>query len=341
MKKVLIITHSGDNECISIVSNKIKENNGIAIRFNVDEYPLKYSISSIFEENEWKVYLEYEGKKTAIQDVESVWYRRSHNLATGLSSVLDPTFVSSAYGEIRATLFGMLESLNCFQISKFSQYRRLDSKEEQMKIASHLGLLVPETCITNNPEEAKKFVQQRPNGVISKMQSSFAIIEDGIENVVFTNIVKEEDLDDIASLQYCPMQFQEKLDKKLELRVTIIGDKLFTFAIDSQKNDNAKIDWRKEGRTLLEDWVPYELPEDIAEKLLRMMDIYQINYGAIDIIVTPDNDYYFLEINSAGEFFWLDRLIEGAISEQIAKILLGETFRRYTPVLEESSITIS
>lgn len=336
MKKILIITHSKDNECVEIVSEKIKKFNGLPIRFNVDEYPLKYSISSCYENNEWKVYLDYQGVRVSIHDVESVWYRRSHNLGSGLSDVLEKEFVSSAHGEIRTTLFGMLESLNCFQISKFSQYRRLDSKEEQMKIASYLGLKVPETCITNNPQEAKRFVQERPNGVISKMQSSFAIMKDGVENVVFTNIVKEEDLNDIDSLQYCPMQFQEKLEKKLELRVTIVGDKIFSFAIDSQKSDNAKIDWRKEGNSLLNDWVPYELPLEIKEKLLQMMDVYQVNYGAIDIIVTPDDEYYFLEINSAGEFFWLDRLIDGAISEQISKVLLGDVYRRYTRVLEEN-----
>lgn len=336
MKKILIITHSQDNESIEIVSQKIKERNGLPIRFNVDEYPLKYALSSCYEDGEWKVFLDYQGVRVSIHDVEAVWYRRSHNLGSGLSSVLDKEFVSSAYGEIRTTLFGMLESLNCFQISKFSQYRRLDSKEEQMKIATHLGLKVPETCITNNPQEAKRFVQQRPNGVISKMQSSFAIMKDGVENVVFTNLVKEEDLENIETLQFCPMQFQEKLEKKLELRITIVGNEVFTFAIDSQKSENAKVDWRKEGRSMITDWVPYELPLEIKEKLLQMMDIYQINYGAADIIVTPDDEYYFLEINSAGEFFWLDRLIDGAISEQIANVLLGNVYRRYTPVLEEN-----
>lgn len=336
MKKILIITHSQDNESIETVSRKIKALNGLPIRFNVDEYPLKYSISSCFENNEWKVYLDYQGVRVSIHDVEAVWYRRSHNLGSGLSNVLDKEFLSSAYGEVRTTLFGMLESLNCFQISKFSQYRRLDSKEEQMKIASHLGLKVPETCITNNPQEAKRFVQERPNGVISKMQSSFAIMRDGVENVVFTNLVKQEDLEDIDTLQFCPMQFQEKLEKKLELRVTIVGDEVFAFAIDSQKTENAKVDWRKEGNALIADWVPYELPSEVKEKLLQMMDVYQVNYGAIDIIVTPDDEYYFLEINSAGEFFWLDRLIDGAISEQIANVLLGNVNRRYTPVLEEN-----
>ncbi|TGD59051.1 MvdC/MvdD family ATP grasp protein [Flavobacterium humi] len=337
MEKVLIITHSLDNECIEVVSNKLREYNAEPIRFNVDEYPLHYALSSCYENNEWKVYLDYKGERVSIHDISALWYRRSHNLGSGLSSVLEGEFLSSVHGEVRATLFGMLESLNCFQIGKFSQYRRLDSKEEQMKIASHLGLKIPETCITNNPEEAKRFIKERPGGVISKMQSAFAITRDGIENVVFTNVMKEEDLNDIDTLQYCPMQFQEKLEKALELRVTIVGDQVFSFAIDSQKLENAKLDWRREGVTLLQDWKPYDLPLEIKEKLLQMMDIYQVNYGAIDIIVTPENDYYFLEVNSAGEFFWLDRLIDGAISDQIAKVLLGKENRRYNPVLEESN----
>lgn len=334
MGKVLIITHSGDNECIDIVSKKLQGYNATPIRFNVDEYPLKYALTTCYENNEWKVYLDYQGVRVSIHDISALWYRRSHNLGNGLSSVLEAGFLSSVHGEVRATLFGMLESLNCFQIGKFSQYRRLDSKEEQMKIATHLGLKVPKTCITNNPQEAKRFVNENPNGVIAKMQSSFAITKDGVENVVFTNIVKESDLDGIETLQYCPMQFQQKLEKAVELRVTIVGDQLFTFAIDSQKLDNAKLDWRREGTVLLKDWVPYELPLEIEEKLLQMMDIYQINYGAVDIIVTPENEYYFLEINSAGEFFWLDRLIDGAISDQIAKVLTGNANRRYVPSLE-------
>lgn len=335
MKKVLIITHSEDNECIDIVSQKLTSYNAQAIRFNVDDYPLNCSLSTCFENNEWRLYLDKNGERTALHDIDALWYRRSHNLGKGLETVLDREFLGSTLGEVRTTLFGMLESLNCFQIGKYSVYRRLDSKEEQLKIASHLGMKIPETCITNSPDEARRFVLAHPNGVITKMQSSFAIYQDGMENVVFTNTIGPDNLNDIESLQYCPMQFQAKIDKKVELRVTIVGDEVFTFAIDSQKLDNAKTDWRKEGVSLLNDWKPYDLPQEIKEKLLRLMDIYQINYGAIDIIVTPQDEYYFLEINSAGEFFWLDRLIEGQISDQIAKVLTGNANRRFTTVYED------
>ncbi|WP_341837106.1 hypothetical protein WJU16_04385 [Chitinophaga pollutisoli] len=58
------------------------------------------------------------------------------------------------------------------------------------------------------------------------------------------------------------------------------------------------------------------------------MDRYGLNYGAIDLILTPEGKYYFLELNAAGEFFWLDKLCDGAISRQLAAVLTGSAERR-------------
>jgi hypothetical protein len=332
MKKVLIITHTKDNDCINQVSKHIRSLGGEVIRFNVDLYPLHSSLATEYTNGEWKIYLHAEGQIHTLHDADAVWYRRSFNLGDGLREVLEGEYLSSVHGEIRQVLFGMLEGLHCFQIGRVSQYRRLDSKEEQLKIASALGLLVPDTCITNDPDRARAFVAAHPAGVITKMQSSFAIYREGSEHVVFTNVITEENMQQIDSLQYCPMQFQQKIEKAVELRVTIVGEAVFCFAVDSQKTDNAEVDWRRKGVELLDKWVPYELPADIQDKLLRLMDVYEANYGAIDILVTPSGEYYFLEINAAGEFFWLDYLIGNAISEQIAKVLLGLAPRRYTPM---------
>jgi hypothetical protein len=41
------------------------------------------------------------------------------------------------------------------------------------------------------------------------MQTGFAIYEDGVENVVFTNVVNEDKLEELDTLLYCPMQFRK------------------------------------------------------------------------------------------------------------------------------------
>ncbi|RNA61898.1 MvdD family ATP-grasp ribosomal peptide maturase [Chryseobacterium nematophagum] len=328
MNKILIITHTKDNFSIEKVTEYIEKNNCEVIRFDVDLYPLENKLSTVFQDGSWVSFLETSEKKYRLDDIKAVWYRRAYNMGKGLKDELDPKFYGAAMGEVRNTLFGFLESIDAYSLGKPSIYRRLDSKEEQLKIAEKIGFKIPETCITNSPEIARKFIIKHQN-VIGKMQTGFAIYEDGVENVVFTNVIDEGKLQELDSLVYCPMQFQRRITKKKELRVTVVGQDIYAFEIDSQQSEEASIDWRKDGVNLLDKWVRTELPVDIEEKIEELLDVYNVDYGAIDIIVSPEDEYYFIEINAAGEFFWLDNLTQDhLISKSIADILCNKVPRR-------------
>lgn len=333
MNKILIITHTGDNFSIEKVTEYIGRNNCEVIRFDVDLYPLQNKLSTTFEDGRWITVLETAEQKHRLDDIAAVWYRRAYNIGNGVKDELDTKFYGAAMGEIRNTLFGFLESVDAYSLGKPSVYRRLDSKEEQLKIAHKIGFLVPETCITNNSEEARKFIRKHKD-VIAKMQTGFAIYEDGVENVVFTNVVNEDKLEELDTLLYCPMQFQKKIEKKRELRITVVGRDIYAFEIDSQQSEAAKTDWRKDGVNLIDKWVPTELPADVEMKISELLDAYHVDYGAIDMIVSPEDEYYFIEINAAGEFFWLDNLTEGnLISKSIADVLCDKAPRRNNTVM--------
>jgi D-alanine-D-alanine ligase-like ATP-grasp enzyme len=79
---------------------------------------------------------------------------------------------------------------------------------------------------------------------------------------------------------------------------------------------------------MIQDWRPYELPLEVEQKIQRLMDYFCLNYGAIDIILTPDGKHVFIELNPCGEFFWLEHTPGLPISGAIADLLLGETQRR-------------
>jgi len=81
---------------------------------------------------------------------------------------------------------------------------------------------------------------------------------------------------------------------------------------------------------MLEDWRHYQLTRDVEEKILFLMDYFSLNYGAIDIILTPEGKHVFLELNPAGEFFWLERAPGLPISDAIADLLLSPP-RIYLP----------
>jgi D-alanine-D-alanine ligase-like ATP-grasp enzyme len=46
-----------------------------------------------------------------------------------------------------------------------------------------------------------------------------------------------------------------------------------------------------------------------------------LNYGALDLILTPAGRHVFLEVNPVGEFFWLERCPGLPISAAIADLL--------------------
>jgi glutathione synthase/RimK-type ligase-like ATP-grasp enzyme len=124
------------------------------------------------------------------------------------------------------------------------------------------------------------------------------------------------------------MTFQEQVSKALELRVTVVGERVMAAAIDSQASVRAAHDWRRDGVRLVNSWQPYELPVETEEKLLRVMDYFGLNYGAADFIVTPEGRHVFLEVNPVGEFFWLELHPGLPISSAIADVLLGRSKRR-------------
>lgn len=318
---VLIITYSQDNESIPLVMQAIATQGGQAFRLDTDRFPTEVKLDIHYDRGTERLILASDQSTLDLRDVTAVWYRRIR-MGNRIPTTMNPQLRQASVQESGVTIQGMIASLKAFHLDPVHHIRRAEHKQLQLQIARNLGLEIPRTLITNNPEAVLQFSQICKSGMITKMLSSFAIYEDDQEQVVFTNPVTPSDLDNLDGLQFCPMTFQEQIPKVLELRTTIVGKQVFTAAIDSQRLEQARYDWRRKGVALLKDWQSYSLPSEIEEKLLYLMAELGLNYGAIDIILTPDNRHVFLEINPVGEFFWLERCPGLPISKAIANLLL-------------------
>lgn len=322
---VLIITHSQDNQSISLVMQAIEAKGGKAFRFDTDKFPTEAQLDVCYGNGCSRQILCIDGEKLDLNEVSAVWYRR---IAMGMRipNTMEAQLREASVKESRATIEGMIASIKGFHLDRVPNIRLADNKQLQLQVAREIGLETPYTLITNNPQAVKEFAAQCKQGIIAKMLSSFAVYDEkGEELVVFTNPVTDADLDNLDGLRFCPMTFQEKVPKALELRTTIVGERIFTAAVDSQRLQGAKFDWRRQGLTLLNCWESYNLPQDIEQKLLQLMKYFGLNYGAIDIIVEPDGRHVFLEVNPVGEFFWMECCppyfpISQAIAETLMKI---------------------
>ena len=125
----------------------------------------------------------------------------------------------------------------------------------------------------------------------------------------------------LDTVRMVPCQFQELVPKCLELRVTVIGEELFTCEIHSQAHERTVLDWRHYDVS-----IPYKkgsLPGEIAEKCLTLTKSYGLNFSAIDLIVRPDGEYVFLEINPNGQWLFIQQQIpEMKMVEAMAALLI-------------------
>lgn len=324
---VLIITHSDDNECVARVTEAIARKGGHTIRFDTDRYPTDVRLTSYYGSgSDERLTLTNEQGEFDLREVNAVWHRRI-NFGAHLPATLDKQMRHASLGETSAAAHGLLASLKAFRLDHLHHIRHAENKQLQLQVAREIGLNTPRTLTTNDPNAVRAFAKSCEDGIVTKMLSSFAIYEAGKELVVFTNSVKPEDLANLSGLSLCPATFQELLPKSLEIRATVVGHRVLSAAVNSQVSARATHDWRRDGVRMLQDWQPYQLPLDVEEKILRLMDYFSLNYGAIDIILTPDQKHVFLELNPCGEFFWLERTPGLPISDAIADLLLASPAR--------------
>ena len=325
--QVLIITKSDDNESIEFVTRAIEEKGGSVYRFDTDRFPTEIELVAHYGKGTKRLILTSEQGELDLEKVTAIWHRRL-NIGGQIPTSMERQIRSASVGESRATVMGMLASLKTFRIDPVQRIRHAENKQLQIQVAREMNLEVPRSLITNSPAAVLEFAKTCENGIVTKMLSSFAVYENGKEQVVFTNPVKPHDLEELSGLRLCPMTFQERIPKALELRVIVVGREVFSASIDSQASERATHDWRRDGIGLIEEWKSYDLPVEVKERLLRLMDYFGLNYGAIDIIVTPDSRHIFLEVNPAGEFFWLERCPGLPVSKALANVLLGFAPRR-------------
>ena len=65
------------------------------------------------------------------------------------------------------------------------------------------------------------------------------------------------------------------------------------------------------------------LPDYVSERCLQFVKSYNLNFSAMDLILTPDDRYIFLENNPNGQFMFVQHLVpELRIAEAVAERLV-------------------
>lgn len=327
---ILIATMSEDGETVDAVMAALRREGCHPYRLDTDLFPTRVSLSA-WHEGTWSGgRLDGPAGTLALGDISAVWHRRWRTGAD-LARHLAGDVLRGAEAESEMSLQGVVGALRCFHFDRPDAVARARNRALQLELAAELGLATPRTLTTNDPAEARSFVAAG-EPVVAKMLSAFSVRSpEGEDQVVMTNELDAAAVEALGSLVLCPMTFQEKIEKAVELRITIVGFDVYAAAIDSHRVPGAAVDWRRAIPELREHWTAYELPAGVATALLALLDRLGMNYGAIDMIVTPDGRHVFLEVNPVGQFYWIERTVGYPISTSIAGLLSGRLPPRVAP----------
>jgi glutathione synthase/RimK-type ligase-like ATP-grasp enzyme len=317
---VLIITQSNDPHTDQVIK-RLQQAGIPSVRFEPDKFPTQSVITMTFGNGKSSKVLHTSRVEDAIDldDVKSVWKRRmrSVNPSNALSEI-DAAFSRRESEHIVRGLWHLLKDR--FWVNPFENDLAAHSKPYQLEIASQLGMTIPATLVTNDPDQIEDFFERCSGKMIYKPFQFHSIHLEGVTHIVYTSMVSRQDMLDFrSSIELAPNLFQEYIPKHSELRVTMFGHDIVAVEIDSQATSTTQIDWRRyaEGTPHR----PYQLPSYVEDQLREYMDRLGLVFGCIDMILTPDGRYVFLEVNPSGQWYWLEEILDIPLADKFTKLL--------------------
>ncbi|MBB3118352.1 ATP-grasp domain-containing protein [Pseudoduganella violacea] len=312
-KKVLIVTNSFDLHA-DLVVPLLTARDCAVFRINLDAFPRDYQICQLFTNNKMSSEIRHlpTGASIDLAEVGAVWTRKPADFAFA-SEDLSAQERAYAKMETEHALFGLLYTLDCYWMSHPVALRGAMWKGEQLQRAMTMGFRVPASIVTNSPERVRAFKESVQGDLVFKCLSSPMLgaeavaDEDRIATGLATTIVTDEMMESLDAVSEVACHFQEYIHKQYELRVTIIAGRIFAAKLHSQDDPRTAVDSRDMSAEIL--YEATELPDEVKERCLVFVQSYGLNYSALDLIVTPEGEYVFLENNPSGQFLYVEQLI--------------------------------
>jgi glutathione synthase/RimK-type ligase-like ATP-grasp enzyme len=285
------------------------------VRWNLDRFPVASTLTFSASENGFAAEIVTDGRRVNLDDVGSIWCRGFR--PSGLPEHLGDTERKFAQAEAQRAIDALMTTTTALWINHPQCHARANSKPAQLFTAMLVGLQVPPTLISNDPQQVREFIDNTGGDTIYKAHSQTMDLDPG--KALFTGLIAERELANLDLIQVSPGIFQKFIPKSYEVRVTVVGDRTFSGKIDSQANTETRIDWRHKPFDI--DEHPIQLPFEIEAKIHAVMKAFELVYGAFDFIVTPEGRYVFLEVNPAGQYMWVEAATGLPITAALADML--------------------
>lgn len=309
---ILVISHSHDIHATEVLRH-LGEMGEEAKLLDLARFPEELSLSISYDapQDPRAEVRNGAGLHVDLTRVKSTWWRRP--MPYGVPEMQDSEIHAFTYNEWEEAIAGLWQLVPGVWINEPNSDIRAARKVFQLREAAATGLTIPRTLVTSDPKRARQFVKEL--GVERTVYKVFSATEHTWRE---TRVLREAELDLLDHLRLAPVIFQEYIPAEVDLRITIVGSQVFPAAIFSQEGPY-KADFRMDmNESRIE---PAKLPKEIKQSLLHLMKRLGLVYGAVDMRRTPTGEYVFLEVNTAGQWLFVEQATGQLIAKTLAKTL--------------------
>jgi glutathione synthase/RimK-type ligase-like ATP-grasp enzyme len=278
----------------------------------------------------------------SVENLRSVWVRRPRQPSPAFGMPADRKYLDDEWGRVQKNLFALTDSFTrALWINAPEAAIRGENKLLQLHVAREAGLSVPETLVSNDAAQARRFIARHGTVVFKTfgMHMWRNRSEDTYHSAGVTLLDANSDIPDDA-LALCPGIFQPFVRKRCDVRATVVGDRIFAIKL-SKGLDDAYVDWRINTREDDFHAEPFDLPEGVERRLRVMMRELGLVFGCVDMVADEDGNLVFLEVNQSGQFLFVERLcpevrvLQGLVA-MLARGRVDYTFNDSMPVTLEA-----
>ncbi len=241
------------------------------------------------------------GQRLPLDEISAVYWRGYPGVAA--PQLPDPEQDFIAQNDSRSLLESILIRLPARWVNSWHAFQLHQTKPVQLAIVASLGMPIPQTVVTNEPESVVGFAQAIPAAIFKPVQGGAHT-----RRLTAGHLTAEH----LEHLRIAPVTVQEEV-RGTNIRVFVAGERvlaceLATEAIDFREDPEARI-------------TPHALPADLEAASRRIARALDLQWTGIDFRLTPDGQYVFLEANPSPMFLGFERAAGLPLTEHLATLL--------------------
>ena len=327
MNKILIVTNKEDIHPTSVIDLLIEKDIPY-FRLNTEALMTDYDFSWRFQSGcniDFEIRDRTNGKILYGNEIHSIWYRRPQEpkLLYHVNAEIDK-HNSEECKMFYSYLMYYLSDI--YSIGNHFYDKYASSKLVQLRNAIELGMKVPATCFSNTKTDLCTFAGKYGDIILKPLRNFNVYYDDEQSYTLYTTKLKSKDLvtqpeeSFTQTVSFC----ENYVDKKYEVRVTVMGNQIFSCKLDSQSQDEntGKIDWRQ-GYDYNLRHERIDIPDEIDRFCRSYLRKLHLHFGCFDFIVTPQDEYVFLECNPNGQWGWIEDELNLPMSEAMVNCLIN------------------